>query len=268
VLFALAGGMVLAQVVAYTTPHRPRSSQGVAAVSFQVIWPWLVVLVVAGLAVLVLRQTQERAAALGLGVLVVLGVAAVNVPKTMVTTLTDQVCVAGPDRPECRQTRRQVPAGGAEAARYIRDHSAVGDKLATNSHCTPVYADRTCDARNFWLGVRGERRVLVEGWAYTPTAQSRKDADAAINGPFWNQPLLQLNDRAFKRPTKRVLDQLWNQYGVRWLVFDTNLDWPPGELEGFADLRYSVGAVAVYALTAPTENPATPGEPRSSSSPR
>ncbi len=268
VLLALAVGMVLAQVLASLTPNRPRSGQGVLAISFQVIWPWLVVLLVAGLAALVLRQTQERTAALGLAVLVVLGVAAVNIPKTMVTTLTDQVCVAGPDRPECRQTRRQVPAGGAEAARYIRDHSAVGDKLATNSHCTPVYADRKCDARNFWLAAYAERRVLVEGWAYTPTAQSRQDADAAINGPFWNQPLLQLNDRAFKRPTKRVMEQLWNQYGVRWLVFDTNLDWPPGELDGFAEHRFSVGAVAVYALTAPTEGAATPGGPRSSSSPR
>jgi hypothetical protein len=69
--------------------------------------------------------------------------------------------------------------------------------------------------------------VLVEGWAYTPTAQSRQDGDAAISGPFWDRPLLQLNDRAFKRPSKRILDQLWIQYGVRWLVFDTNLDWPP-----------------------------------------
>ncbi|GAB3812006.1 hypothetical protein GCM10028799_07690 [Kribbella italica] len=267
-LLALAGGMVLAQVVAYLTPRRPRSGQGVLAVSFQVIWPWAAVLLVAGLAALVLSRTAERTAALGLGILIVLGAAAVNVPKTMVTTLTDQVCVAGPDRPECRQTRRQVPTGGAEAARYIRDHSAVGDKLATNSHCTPVYADRTCDARNFWLAAYSERRVLVEGWAYTPTAQGRRNADAAINGPFWNQPLLQLNDSAFKRPSKRVLDQLWNQYGVRWLVFDTNLDWPPGELEGLAEHRYSLGAVAVYALTAPTEDAATPGVRRSSSSPR
>jgi hypothetical protein len=218
---------VLAQVVRSMTPRRPRSGQGVPAVSFQVIWPWLVVLLVAGLTALVLRQTTERTASVGLDVLVVLGVAAVNVPKTMVTTLTDQVCVAGPDRPECRQTRRQVPSGGAEAARYIRDHSAVGDKLATNSHCTPVYADRNCDARNFWLAAYAERRVLVEGWAYTPTAQSRQDGDAAISGPFWDRPLLQLNDRAFKRPSKRILDQLWIQYGVRWLVFDTNLDWPP-----------------------------------------
>jgi hypothetical protein len=107
VLLALGVGMVLAQVVESLTPNRPRSSQGVAAVSFQVMWPWLVVLLVAGLAVL-----------------------------------------------------------------------------------------------------------------------------------------------------------------VRWLVFDSNLDWPPGELDGVAERRYSVGAVAVYALTAPTKDTATPGGPRSSSSPR
>jgi hypothetical protein len=233
-----------------------------------VLWPWAAVFLVAALVTVVLRRTRERTAALGLGILLVLGAAAAYVPQTMLTTFADQVCVGGPDRPECRQTRRQVPTGGAEAARYIRDHSALGDRLATNSHCMPVYTARKCDARNFWLAGYAERRVLVEGWAYTPTAQSRKDSDAAVNGPFWDQPLLQLNDRAFKRPTKRVLDQLWTQYGVRWLVFDTNLDWPPAQLNSLAEHRYTAGAVAVYALTAPTDGSVRPGEPRSSSTPR
>ncbi|WP_143465625.1 hypothetical protein [Kribbella sp. ALI-6-A] len=259
VLGALVAGMAVAEVIAAMTSRRPRNEQGIFAVSVQVLWPWVAVFLVAALVTVVLRRTKERTAALGLGVLLVLGAATVNVPQTMLTTFADQVCVGGPDRPECRQTRRQVPTGGAEAARYIRDHSAVRDRLATNSHCMPVYTARKCDARNFWLAGYAERRVLVEGWAYTPTAQSRKDSDAAVNGPFWDQPLLQLNDRAFKRPTKRVLDQLWTQYGVRWLVFDTNLDRPPAQLGSLAEHRFTAGAVAVYALTAPTDGPVGPG---------
>ncbi|ADB34777.1 hypothetical protein Kfla_5772 [Kribbella flavida DSM 17836] len=262
VLLALAAGMVLAKVLSALTPTKPRLSQGILAVSVQVLWPWATVFLVAALVTLVLRRTGERAVALGLGVLVVFGVAAVHLPETVVTTFADRVCVAGPDRPECRQTRRQVPAGGAEAARYIRDHSDVGDRLATNSHCTPVYTVKRCDARNFWLAGYAERRVLVEGWAYTPTAQSRQDSYAAINGPFWDQPLLEANDRAFKRPAKRDLDHLWTQYGVRWLVFDTNLDRPSAALKRLAQHRFTSGAVEVYALVEPSSSVPDPGTER------
>jgi hypothetical protein len=173
------------------------------------------------------------------------------IPETVATTLADKVCVSGPERPECRHTRRQIPTGGAEAARYIRDHSAVSDRLATNSHCTPVYAERKCDARNFWLSGYAERRVLVEGWAYTPTAQSRKDGDAAVNGPFWDQRLLAANDRAFRDPTSEDLDFLRTTYNVRWLVFDTNLDRPSALVKRLAYHRYTAGAIEVYELAAP-----------------
>ena len=252
---ALAAGMLLAKIISALTPNRPNNKDGVLAVSLQVIWPWLAVFVVAAVAALILRNTRERALAAGLGVLVVFGVSAVWIPETVVTTLADTVCVSGPERPECRHPRRQIPTGGAEAARYIRDHSAVSDRLATNSHCTPVYAERKCDARNFWLSGYAERRVLVEGWAYTPTAQSRKDGDAAVNGPFWDQRLLAANDRAFKNPTSEELDLLRTRYNVRWLVFDTNLDRPSALVKRLAYHRYSAGAIEVYQLAAPGAGP-------------
>jgi hypothetical protein len=140
-----------------------------------------------------------------------------------------------------------VPDGGAEAARYIRDHSAVTDRLATNSHCTPVYDPDRCDTRNFWLSAYAERRVLVEGWAYTPTAQSGKNA---MNGPFWDPSLLALNDKAFRDPTKPTLDYLWTKYGVRWLVYDTKVSGPPHELQ--SQWRFGAGTVQVYELAPPT----------------
>jgi hypothetical protein len=249
---ALAAGMLMAKILRAVTPDRPTKKDGLLLVSIQVIWPWLAVLLVAAAAALILRKTRERALALGLGVLVVFGVGSAWIPRTAVTTLTDQVCVSGPERPECRHTRRQIPAGGAQAARYIRDHSAVTDRLATNSHCTPVYGDKQCDARNFWLSGYAERRVLVEGWAYTPTAQSRKDGKGAINGPFWDQRLLAANDRAFRDPTAADLNYLRTTYNVRWLVFDTNLNRPSAQLERIAPHRYSSGAVEVYELVPPS----------------
>jgi hypothetical protein len=100
--------------------------------------------------------------------------------------------------------------------------------------------------------------VLVEGWAYTPTAQSRKDGHAAINGPFWDQELLRANDRAFNHPTRQDLNDLATTYGVRWLVFDTNLDQPPARLAALATYRFTAGVVAVYELAPPHVSTLTP----------
>jgi hypothetical protein len=245
---ALLGGMVLAKILSALTPDKPVKSQGVVSVSLQVIAPWLAVFVVAAAVAVAIRFTKAKTLALGLGVLVVFGVCSVYIPETVVTTFGDKVCVSGPEQPDCRHTRRQIPAGGAEAARYIRDHSAVSDRLATNSHCMPVYADKkTCDARNFWLSAYAERRVLVEGWAYTPTGQSRKNANT---GPFWDKPLLAANDKAFRNPTKQDLDYLWTKYGVRWLVFDKMVSQPSAGLKPL--WRYSSGTVDVYQLTPPS----------------
>jgi hypothetical protein len=249
-VLAFLGGMVLAKVLSALTPDKPVRGQGLAAVSLQLVAPWLAVLVVAAAVVAVVRLTRAKALALGLGVLVVFGVTSIYIPERVVTTLGDKVCVSGPERPECRHPRRQVPAGGAEAARYVRDHSAIGDRLATNSHCMPVYADtKTCDARNFWLSAYAERRVLVEGWAYTPTGQARKNANT---GPFWDRQLLAANDKAFHSPTKQDLDYLWTKYGVRWLVFDTKVSQAAARLEPL--WRFGSGTVAVYELTPPTSS--------------
>lgn len=53
------------------------------------------------------------------------------------------------------------------AFRYIRDHSQPTDEIITNKHCLSG-SGNTCDARWFALSTWTERRVLVEGWSYTP----------------------------------------------------------------------------------------------------
>ncbi|TDU91271.1 4-amino-4-deoxy-L-arabinose transferase-like glycosyltransferase [Kribbella voronezhensis] len=244
---ALAVGAVLAKILGAATPDRPLKRQGVALVSLQVIAPWLTALLVAAIVTLLLTKTpghwKVRPLALGLGVLVVFGVVGIALPETVITTVGEKVCVSGPERPDCRHPRRQIPDGGAEAARYIRDHSSVNDRLVTNSHCMPAYDPRRCDTRNFWLSAYAERRVLVEGWAYTPRAQTSKNA---TNGPFWDPELLALNDAD---PSPTTLDRLWTQYGVRWLVYDTKVSRPPHSLQ--SHWRFSAGTVQVFELTPP-----------------
>ncbi|HEU4945660.1 MAG TPA: hypothetical protein VFT31_00765 [Kribbella sp.] len=251
-------GLLLARALAALTRDRPNRHQGVLAISWQVVWPWLAVLVLAG-AIAFAARRRRLSQGLGLGVLLVLGVSSLSVPTTIVEAIKHPVCVSGPDRSECRHPPRQIPAGGETAARYVRDHSAVGDRLATNSHCSPAYQAKACDARNFWLSAYAERRVLVEGWAYTPIAQSRTDSRAAISGPFWDQPLLAANDRVFQDPSRADLDYLRNNYGVRWLVFDLNVTRPSAELKQLLPLRFGTGAVEVYELVPIPDGPSVNG---------
>jgi hypothetical protein len=254
-VIAFGAGMLLAKILSELTPNKPVPQQGVSSVAIQVLWPWLAVLLVgAGVTVLLRRapgRWQVNSLAVGLGVLLVLGASSRTVPTTVATTLGEKVCVSGPDKPHCRHPRRQIPAGGADAARYIRSHSKVTDRLATNSHCTPVYTDKTCDPRNFWLSAYAERRVLVEGWSYLQTPKKR------ANGSFWDQPLLRANDAIFRTPNRAELETFRTMYGVRWLVFDTNVSHPSAELRRLLPWRYAAGSVEVFELT-PLPNGASP----------
>ncbi|NUS08096.1 MAG: hypothetical protein HOV97_36670, partial [Nonomuraea sp.] len=132
-----------------------------------------------------------------------------------------------------------MPRSRVLAARWVRDHSRPSDVLATNVHCGPVpYAGR-CDPRSFWLSAYAERRVLVEGWTFAP----RVAGDALT--PFWDQALLQRNDRVFTDPTPEDLTAL-KADGVRWLVADSRSGAVSPELAAYADLRHTEGAVSVY----------------------
>jgi hypothetical protein len=247
---AFGAGLLLAKILSELTPNKPVPQQGVISVAIQVLWPWLAVVLVGAIVALLLRQAPGRwqvsSLAAGLGVLLVLGASSRMVPTTVATTLGEKVCTSGPDKPDCRHPRRQIPAGGAEAARYIRSHSGVTDRLASNSHCTPVYAVKRCDARNFWLSAYAERRVLLEGWAYTNGALSRPNA---LSGSFWDEPLLRANDEIFRTPNRAELENFRAKYGVRWLVFDTNVSHPSAELRRLLPWRYAAGSVEVFELT-------------------
>jgi hypothetical protein len=112
-----------------------------------------------------------------------------------------------------------------------------------------VYAAKTCDTRNFWLSAYAERRILIEGWAYT--------AHSRANGWFWDQPLLRANDAIFQTPNRAELANFRTKYGVRWLVFDTNVSRPSAELRRLLPWRYASGSVEVFELT-PLPNGASP----------
>jgi hypothetical protein len=153
-------------------------------------------------------------------------------------------------------TSAQSPRGevistdAIDAARWLRDHSDPDQLVATNIHCVMDYPDRTtCDARHFWVSGYSERRILVEGWAYT-----REALEYALTHrvdyrtiPFWDPMLLEQNDRAFSNPSVQSLASLRDEFGVRWLFADLAEN-PGASIGEFADLRFGAGQYAVYEL--------------------
>ncbi|MDX6263276.1 MAG: hypothetical protein QOH84_4964, partial [Kribbellaceae bacterium] len=156
-----------------------------------------------------------------------------------------------------------IAPGGIEAARFIRRNSAPNDLIATNIHCREAGVDR-CLTGSYWVAGYAERRVLVEGWAYTQRVDDSYSADEKVQGKFWNPERLRLNDEAFTAPTRDVLETLRTQYGVQWLLVDERLATPPAALDRLAELRFHYGAVRVYQLyprptatPCPTQTPTT-----------
>ncbi|GII25927.1 hypothetical protein [Planosporangium mesophilum] len=137
----------------------------------------------------------------------------------------------------------ELPRSRVDAARWVRGHSGTGDTLATNVHCLEGAGD-TCDSRSFWLSAYAEREVLVEGWRFAP----RMAASPTLVVPFWDQPLLALNDAAFTAPTPEVLGRLRDEHHVRWLVADRRVGTVSPLLGTLATPRYDNGRVAVFEL--------------------
>lgn len=139
------------------------------------------------------------------------------------------------------------------AARWLRAHSGTDDLVATDRHCRRRLrgAQPTCDGRAFWLTGTAERRVLVEGWAYTTASRAYADEHGLREShatPFPDRDRLRANDAAFRRPSATGLATLRSRYGVRWL-FATRLDAADRRtLDRIADPRFTSGRVRVYEI--------------------
>jgi hypothetical protein len=147
----------------------------------------------------------------------------------------------------------QIPRGGVTAARWLRDHSGPDELVATNVHCllpaTQALAQGTCDTRSFWISAYAERRVLLEGWAYTTTASKLAGTVSLyVAVPYWRPQVLADNDAAFASPSVATVNMLRDRYGVRWLFVDTRIAPATAALAAVADLRLQDGAYAVYQI--------------------
>jgi len=135
------------------------------------------------------------------------------------------------------------------AARWLRDNSDPDNLVATNAHCRPV-RPTGCDNRHFWISAYSERRVLLEGWGYTSTA-NQISVRTGIAFPFvryWRPEVLAANDEVFSAPSAPAVKRLHDAYGVRWLFVDSRRTTVSPDLSRFARLRFQSGACAVYEI--------------------
>ncbi|GAA3201871.1 hypothetical protein [Nonomuraea roseoviolacea] len=205
--------------------------------------PYLALLVVAALGALAVVVT--RAGRRGWALMIV-ALAAVGLPAAHHARVVSFLSGHGASPAAAAEPAPTAPPGALTAARWLRDHSAPDDVVATNVHCRWGF-EHPCDSRQFWLSGLTERHMLVEGWAFTVrNADSWQPGRLEEHQPFWDRDRFAANQAVFRAPSEGAMRRLRDAYGVRWLLVDERL---PGVSSGLGDvarLRFRSGDFAVY----------------------
>ncbi len=177
-----------------------------------------------------LRSNGVRVPVPSLAVVVVcvLGLGSTHVYAFAYDTITQRT------RPE-RVYRPLFAPGGAAAATWLARHSSPDDVVATNAHCR--YPELPCDNRHFWISAYTERRIVVEGWGYTPATNVSAVpglASAYLPMPFPER--LAINDAAFQTPSAATIRRLVSGYGVSWLFVSKDYPVDLAGLSGLTDI--------------------------------
>ncbi len=126
------------------------------------------------------------------------------------------------------------------ASAWIRANIPPDDLTATNQHCLSGTGIRCGDARRWWISSLGGRRVLIEGWGYSPKA--------VLNKSYYDPVLYALNQRVFENPSPDAIAAVKSR-GVRWLIAEAGPKVPVSPRIGdFADRKFSIGPITVYRL--------------------
>lgn len=188
---------------------------------------------------LVARRDIPRRSGVVVLLVFLLGLGTVNVAAFGYKAMTEPTGVFVPEGP-------LFAAGGKKAAVYIANHSPSDEIVATNVHCSsPEGAsprDKRCRNRNFWISAYTERRIVVEGWAYTAAG---RDAAPSIPDP----ERLEINDAAFEEPSPRTVGRLVETYDVSWLFVAKKYSADiPGlrQVDGLLDMSFENGNYVVF----------------------
>ncbi len=218
----------------------------------RVIVPLAVVLVVGGVAFLGWRSLTRRlgisAAWLAVALTFVIGISlptSIDHVASRITRWTQPVThTLNPESTEFLSPLEQ------EAVVWLGENSISEDVIATNSQCHPVREKPPCNAIGFWVGGISGRRVVLEGWGYTPEAHAMHGVDGKHRNhqpPPWPDRYA-LSHAAIENPTPEVIEELKQRYGTDWLVAVRRAG-PVSDLLGdLAELTYENDDVAIYRI--------------------
>jgi hypothetical protein len=126
------------------------------------------------------------------------------------------------ERPAVDETTAGFVTGPEqEAMRWLSENTPSDAVVATNLNCRPPdAAPESCDARAYVVSGLGGRRVVLEGWAYTPEAQALHGVDGrsyAVQPSPWPERY-DLSQASIESPTVSILERLEDEYGTGWIV--------------------------------------------------
>ncbi|WP_093248261.1 hypothetical protein [Tessaracoccus oleiagri] len=143
--------------------------------------------------------------------------------------------IPGPPAPVSAETAERSLAEGT-AASWISEHVGLHDVMATNTACSNT--STSCNTKRWWISGVGGRRVLVEGWGYTPDG-----ADGVLD----SDEVLRVNTEAFANPTDATI-QAMRDRGVEWMVVESLDGFPQPDLTPWGEVAYSNALVTIYRL--------------------
>lgn len=215
------------------------------ALLYRPYWVLLAAIVLGGV-VLAIRRGALTAVTL-----LVVACTAIGLPAYWHARVLSALNAFGKDdvRPDVQPVAEpSVPQGGLTAARWLRAHSDPDDLVATNVHCR-WGRENPCDSTFAWASALTERRMLVEGWAYTAAnLNSWRPGLTQESLPFWDSRRLSDNDAAFQAPTEKAMRLLRDDYGVRWLFVEESPGKYSSAIGDFAEFQFRSDDYAVYRL--------------------
>ncbi len=235
----VAAAYLLPWLLGVEVPLRPDQPESV------LYWPYAVL--VAGIAVVAVVLGRAAGARRAWAVMTV-ALSALCLPATFHERVdaVAQYAVQGELHREGLSPRARIVSRGAlRTLRWLRSHSEPDELVATNANCRweqPV----PCESHRFWVAAFSERRVLLEGWAYTATNLGRWRPGKTHLGGFWDRERFLDNRRAFEDPSPSTVGRLHERYGVRWLFVDESRMEPGDDMGDVAELRFRSGRYAVY----------------------
>lgn len=143
----------------------------------------------------------------------------------------------------------QVSEDEQTAALFINQHARPDDVVVSNVFCRPVRYTENCDHSTVWVSALTGRRLILDGWIYTPQSAAQYDGTTGMSrmpSPF--QDLLALSLGAVRAPTKNLLCEASDRYGARWIYADRGATAVSPRLDSLAALRFSNNSVDVYEI--------------------